>query len=355
MRLGRARIPRDPLSCRPWRAFPWRPCRFRTGRAGETLRFGALGPPIGYPRHPQPACAVAGHRGRPRSTGRFVNEYADLGFSRAGLPERSAGTGPRFRPCDETVQVTCEVSLLAPGHPGHPLRGHRGRDDRGPHPGRRGLRPDPRVPGGQPAEHPLPGDARRDSSALRGGRRAVRSPVVPVLPGGRARGQLRLSGDAAGGSGGRPVRVGAAGGRGHLPQVPAGEFGEGVFPQRHASCWTTRTTWRASSSSSFDPAAFLGYPHIDVLWRSPARTRRPRFTPGSGSDSAVPLRDRPLREAAGGGVHPGRRDRGHGRRHRHAESGLVPVPPARPGLRGPPEWTLGRSARAAAGPTKSWG
>lgn len=109
VRLGRARIPLtrfvSPLAGLPVETVP-----FPDWTPGETLRFGALGPPIGYLDIPNPRARSPG-AGGDRSTGRFVNEYADLGFSLRGSGE-IGGDWTAFRPCDETVQVTCEVSLL---------------------------------------------------------------------------------------------------------------------------------------------------------------------------------------------------------------------------------------------------
>ena len=109
VRLGRARIPLtrfvSPLAGLPMETVP-----FPDWTPGETLRFGALGPPIGYLDIPNPR-ARSPDAGGDRSTGRFVNEYANLGFSLRGSGE-IGGDWTAFRPCDETVQVTCEVSLL---------------------------------------------------------------------------------------------------------------------------------------------------------------------------------------------------------------------------------------------------
>lgn len=74
------------------------------------LRFGALGRPIGFGDVPE-------RRGRPagvlgvQTPVRFVNEYADLGFELRGSGE-IGGDWTAFRPCDETVQVTCSVPLI---------------------------------------------------------------------------------------------------------------------------------------------------------------------------------------------------------------------------------------------------
>ncbi len=74
------------------------------------MRFGALGRTYGYADMPEGGLR-AGGAGRAFDSVRFRNEFADLGF-------RISGTGQlgsdwtRYQPCDEAVQVTCEVSLL---------------------------------------------------------------------------------------------------------------------------------------------------------------------------------------------------------------------------------------------------
>ena len=110
VRLGRALIPITHLGLRPVGAGPPAPASVPDWTPGPTLRFGALGRPIGYWDIPVPrARASAALDGR--LPGRFVNEYADLGFSLRGTGE-IGGDWTAFRPCDETVQITCEVSLL---------------------------------------------------------------------------------------------------------------------------------------------------------------------------------------------------------------------------------------------------
>ena len=78
--------------------------------AGGALRFGALGRPVGLLDIPDPRARLPGARVG-AAPGRFVNEFADLGFSLRGTGE-IGGDWTAFRPCDETVQITCEVSLL---------------------------------------------------------------------------------------------------------------------------------------------------------------------------------------------------------------------------------------------------
>lgn len=73
------------------------------------MRFGALGRTIHYGNIPLGS-------GRQRAVGapdeiRFRNEFADLGFSLRGTGQFGSDW-TRYRPCDETVQVTCELSLL---------------------------------------------------------------------------------------------------------------------------------------------------------------------------------------------------------------------------------------------------
>ena len=133
VRLGRARIPVTRFGIRLVDTGPARVFRMVSGTgdpmAGRAfpppadrlvvdppdwerdrlLRFGALGPAIGYRSVPDPA-RMSGVLGRP-PPGRFVNEYADLGFSLRGTGQ-VGGDWSSFRPCDETVQVTCDAPLL---------------------------------------------------------------------------------------------------------------------------------------------------------------------------------------------------------------------------------------------------
>ncbi len=132
VRVGRARIPvtrfgtglapLDPGPLLPWirgdglRDYglsdpaPPRPLPVLDWRRDRSLRFGALGRPIGYRDVPDRARGGA-MRPSPGVPGRFVNEYADLGFELQGIGDMQ-GDWTAFRPCDETVQVTCEVSLV---------------------------------------------------------------------------------------------------------------------------------------------------------------------------------------------------------------------------------------------------
>ena len=115
LRLGRARIPATlfPLLFGAVvRRGPGDPPPLLDGTGRERnprLRFGVLGRTIGYGLVPEPAS-----RGPPRSgagVARFRNEFADLGFSVRGTGQ-IGGDWTEFRPCDETVQVTCEVSFI---------------------------------------------------------------------------------------------------------------------------------------------------------------------------------------------------------------------------------------------------
>lgn len=104
--LGLARIP-----VTRWDQEPDVP---RLGLFGRTIDLGDVPPPLpaGAARDPRRA-------GRPEGTldpaarpgVRIRNEYADLGFSLRGSGQ-FGGDWTRYRPCDETVQVTCEVSIL---------------------------------------------------------------------------------------------------------------------------------------------------------------------------------------------------------------------------------------------------
>lgn len=78
--------------------------------ANPLLRFGTLGRTIHYRDIPD---------GRERASAlqqaaeavRFRNEFTDLGFLLRGTGQLGSDW-TRYRPCDETVQVTCELSLL---------------------------------------------------------------------------------------------------------------------------------------------------------------------------------------------------------------------------------------------------
>lgn len=119
VRLGRARIPvtrlgpRFILAVRAVRGprNGRQPLLRRPGRESDRLlRFGVLGRTIGYGQVPEPA-SRAPPGGRQEAPARFRNEFVDLGFSVRG-EGRFGGDWSEFRPCDETVQVTCEVSLV---------------------------------------------------------------------------------------------------------------------------------------------------------------------------------------------------------------------------------------------------
>ena len=95
----------------------------------------------------------------------------------------------------------------------------------------------------------------------------------------------------------------------------------------------------------FDPAAFLDYPHIDILALSradAAPTAAPGAEPVQLYRSEIDLYARQQVEGyiqadavAGSGADT------------VGESAWFPVPAARPGLRGPPQRTVGRPARAS--------
>ena len=70
-----------------------------TGPTTADRRAGAAGAP-----------GVGGTPGRP-AVARIRNEYMDLGFSLRGSGQ-FGGDWTQYRPCDEAVQVTCELSLL---------------------------------------------------------------------------------------------------------------------------------------------------------------------------------------------------------------------------------------------------
>ena len=116
VRLGLARIPvtrfRHRLVAAP-RSRPGdpRPLLARTDwERDPLLRFGVLGRAIGFGQVPAPAGGGSPGRGQV-SPARFQNEFVDLGFSVRGTG-RFGGDWSEFRPCDETVQVTCDVSLV---------------------------------------------------------------------------------------------------------------------------------------------------------------------------------------------------------------------------------------------------
>lgn len=78
--------------------------------ATPVLRLGTLGRTVELGRIPAPA-----GRGPPGrladSSGRFRNEFADLGFQLTGSGQFGADW-TQFRPCDEEVQETCEVPRI---------------------------------------------------------------------------------------------------------------------------------------------------------------------------------------------------------------------------------------------------
>ena len=78
--------------------------------ANPLLRFGTLGRTIHYGNLPDPRTRASPDRRAALDT-RFRNEYADLGFSLRATGQLGSDW-TRYRPCDEVVQVTCEVSLL---------------------------------------------------------------------------------------------------------------------------------------------------------------------------------------------------------------------------------------------------
>ena len=74
------------------------------------FRLGTLGRTIGFGQVPEPA-----GRGPPGQLadvpGRFRNEFADLGFELTGSG-RFVSDWTQFRPCDETVQGTCDIPYI---------------------------------------------------------------------------------------------------------------------------------------------------------------------------------------------------------------------------------------------------
>ena len=74
------------------------------------LRLGTLGRTIGFGQVPAPA--GRGPTGQlADAPGRFRNEFADLGFELSGFG-RFGGDWTQFRPCDETVQATCDIPYI---------------------------------------------------------------------------------------------------------------------------------------------------------------------------------------------------------------------------------------------------
>lgn len=78
--------------------------------ANPLLRFGTLGRTIHYGNLPDPRMRASPERRAALDT-RFRSEYADLGFSLRATGQLGSDW-TRYRPCDEVVQVTCELSLL---------------------------------------------------------------------------------------------------------------------------------------------------------------------------------------------------------------------------------------------------
>ena len=116
VRLGRARIPVTRLAsglaaAAPESATAVLPRLARPDWNRDRLfRFGTLGRTIGHGSVPDAAARASPDR-RAVAPSRFRNEFADLGFSVRGTGQ-FGGDWTQFRPCDETVQVTCEVSLF---------------------------------------------------------------------------------------------------------------------------------------------------------------------------------------------------------------------------------------------------
>ena len=108
LRLGRARIAVTRFG--PWPALSSAAGSVPRLDPFTALRQGAPGLPAGYPWIPHPRVQPPDSRGSPRP-GRFVTEYADLGFTLRGTGQ-VGGDWTAFRPCDEAVQITCGVSLL---------------------------------------------------------------------------------------------------------------------------------------------------------------------------------------------------------------------------------------------------
>ncbi len=107
--LGRARVPFTRFGM-PWPLVPSDASSALRRAPGPWLRYGVPGLTAGYRGLLLPgARPAAGGRGAPQ--GRFVTDYADLGFSLRGIGE-IGGDWTAFRPCDETVQITCGVSAL---------------------------------------------------------------------------------------------------------------------------------------------------------------------------------------------------------------------------------------------------
>ncbi len=106
--LGMARIPVTRLGLPGLRLPPEAIAEVRlAGAQGALVRFGPLGRPVGLAQVPQ-----GGPLGEVVATGpRLVSQFADLGFEVRGSGQ-VGGAWTEFRPCDRTVQGTCEPSLL---------------------------------------------------------------------------------------------------------------------------------------------------------------------------------------------------------------------------------------------------
>ena len=74
------------------------------------MRFGTLGRTVYYGNIPDGRERAGAVRLAPDVV-RFRNEFADLGFALRATGQLGSDW-TRYRPCDETVQVTCELSLL---------------------------------------------------------------------------------------------------------------------------------------------------------------------------------------------------------------------------------------------------
>ncbi len=116
LRLGRARIPVTRFGPVPaFLAGDAATADFRLGEGtggglrNPPLRFGRLGRTVDAARISQLREEKPPARGQENP--RFRTEFADLGFSLRGTGQ-FGGEWTRFRPCDESVQETCEVSLL---------------------------------------------------------------------------------------------------------------------------------------------------------------------------------------------------------------------------------------------------
>ena len=106
--LGRARVPISRLGGGPQASAQLTVASPRWD-TNPLLRFGTFGRAIGMadvPLRPERTATS-----RPLTESRMVTEYTDLGFEVRGSGQ-IGGDWTRFRPCDATVQVTCEPSAL---------------------------------------------------------------------------------------------------------------------------------------------------------------------------------------------------------------------------------------------------